>query len=316
MGDRGLSLDGNPGSARPAALVAGCGDLGTRIGLLLAERGFGVWGLRRSGQVPAPLNGLRGDLTDAASIESALADGPRLFELVIYATAADAFDDAAYRRAYVDGVAVLGGALRARAAASGSLEAPASASRCIYISSTSVYGTSDASIVDESTPAEPPGFGGRRLLEGEEAARSLADHAVVLRLGGIYGPGRERLLRTVQDGSAVCFDSPPIWTNRIHVDDAARAAVHLASVDPSRLGVTPAIFLGVDDTPAPDGEVKRWLAARLGVPQPPPAVDGPSSTSRRMRSNKRCSNARLRATGFECLYPSYREGYETLIGDS
>lgn len=286
-------------------LIAGCGDLGQRIGRQLRQEGHTVWGLRRSARSLEPLRALQGDLGDEESLDQAFESVPSDFDLVVYAVAADRFDDAAYRRAYVDGVVHLRRALARRA---GKDPSGPVADRCLYVSSTSVYGTMDGSVVDETSPAEPPGFGGRRLLEGEAAARSLAPVAVALRLGGIYGPGRERLLRTVRDGSAVCYDAPTQWTNRIHVDDAARAAVHLIGHESPE-----PLYLGVDDAPSADGEVKRWLARRLGVAEPPPAESGPSSTSRRMRSNKRCSNARLRASGFELDYPTYREGYGALI---
>ena len=142
---------------------------------------------------------------------------------------------------------------------------------------------------------------------------------MVLRLGGIYGPGRTRLIDQVRGGSAV-IPAESRFTNRIHRDDAAAAIVHLCTMD-----AAPApVYVGVDNEPAEMGEVLRFLAAELGLPQPPSgAADGTagggsagggSAGGEPSRGgNKRCSNALLRSTGFEFRYPSFREGYRDIL---
>jgi hypothetical protein len=72
------------------------------------------------------------------------------------------------------------------------------------------------------------------------------------------------------------------------------------------------VYLGVDHDPASQCEVMTWLAGRLGV-APPRRLDA-ADAPRRVRGNKRCSNARLRASGYVFRYPSFREGYGELIG--
>lgn len=276
-------------------LIAGCGDLGTRLGLALADRGATVWGLRRSPErLPPAIHGLRGDLATPEGIESIdfAALGP--FDLVVYALAADRFDDDAYRRAYVDGVRHLLAALE---------KTPPSL--WLHVSSTSVYAQSAGEWVDESSATEPGSFGGRRLLEGEALLAAAPVRSTILRLSGIYGPGRNRLLESVRRGRATCAE-PPVFTNRIHVEDAVGALMHLATLEEPE-----PVYIGVDHEPTLDGEVKRWLASRLGVPAP--KVGPPSSTSRRMRSNKRCSNRRLLAAGYTFRYPDFRAGYAALI---
>ncbi len=109
------------------------------------------------------------------------------------------------------------------------------------------------------------------------------------------------------------------FTNRIHRDDAAAAIVHLCTMDP----VPAPVYLGVDNEPAELGEVLRFLAAELGLPQPPSgtadaACSGGATAARRggepsRGGNKRCSNALLRSTGFEFRYPSFREGYRDIL---
>lgn len=279
-------------------LIAGCGDLGGRLGVRLEAEGHRVWGLRRSVEkLPPRLLPLAGDLTDPASL-------PELPEVdaVVYTAAADGFTDDAYRRAYVDGVRTLFEALPPESG-------PA---RWLHVGSTSVYAQSGGERVDETSPTEPEHFGGRRLLEGEALlAKTAAERdvrATVVRFGGIYGPGRTRLLDSVRRGTATCYE-PQVWTNRIHIDDCVGALVHLLGHDAPE-----DLYLGVDCEPALDGDVKRWLARKLDLPDPP--VSEPSANSRAMRSNKRCSNARLLASGYEFRYPDYRAGYGALLAES
>jgi len=143
--------------------------------------------------------------------------------------------------------------------------------------------------VDEDSATEPAGFSGRRLLEGEQAAREGPCPAIAVRFGGIYGPGRLRLLRKVLDG-APCTEKPPVYTNRIHRDDCAGVLAHLAWLESPE-----AAYLAVDGAPAPECEVMTWLAERLGVPAPQRLTSGGRTPA---RGNKRCRNARLLASGY------------------
>ncbi len=279
----------------PRVLIAGCGDVGTTLGLSLAADGHEVFGLRRRpDRLPPPVRPVAGDLTDPDS----LATLPEGIELVAYTAAADGFDDDAYRRAYVDGVAHLLAALRAR-------RAPVR--RLLLTSSTAVYAQTDGGWVDETSPAEPAGFPGRRILDGERLVRDSGIPAVVLRLAGIYGPGRTRLVDQVRRGSATCADGPPRWTNRIHRDDCAGAARHLLVLPDAE-----ALWIGVDREPADECAVLDWLAARLGV-APPPRVPPDGSGGSRPRTNKRCSSAKLVASGYRFRWPTYRDGYGALL---
>jgi len=140
--------------------------------------------------------------------------------------------------------------------------------------------------------------------------------AVVIRFGGIYGPGRTRLIDSVRAGTATRPAGPPLYTNRIHRDDCARVLEHLLFLP------TPApLYLAVDDDPAPLGEVLSWLATQIDVPEPPLAVSQPlkpggrgGDPAARARASKRCRHTRLRASGFQFRYPSYRDGYAALPG--
>jgi nucleoside-diphosphate-sugar epimerase len=128
----------------------------------------------------------------------------------------------------------------------------------------------------------------------------------VLRLAGIYGPGRTRLIDQVRSGTARCPEGQSPWSNRVHRDDAAGMIAHLLA-----LGTPRPTYLGVDDEPAPLCDVYRFVAELLQVPPP---ASGPVAA--RERSNKRCSNRWIRESGYRCRYPTYREGYRAMIATS
>lgn len=288
-----------------AILIAGCGYVGSELACRLVAEGHGVWGLRRRpAGLPAGVRPAAADLTDAASLASLFADprGPRRLDGVVYAAAADRGEEAAYRAAYVDGPARLLVALEAAG------ERPR---RVLFTSSTGVYGQRDGSWVDEESPAEPGHFTGRLLLQGERRLLASRFPATVVRLGGIYGPGRTRLLERVRRGEAACREGPPRWINRIHRDDAA-GLLHLLIQLALRDEQLESVYLGVDGDPGEECQVLRWLAARLGV-APPRTEREPPGAAGRGRSNKRCRNDRVRALGYRFRYPSFREGYGALL---
>ena len=273
-------------------LIAGCGDVGTALGLALGERGHDVLGARRSAHLlPAPLRPLALDLTDTRAIERAV---PAV-DIVVYAVAAGRRDEGAYRRAYVDGVTALLEVLEARA------DPPR---RVFFVSSTSVYGERGGAWIDESAPVAPRGFAGESLAAGERRMLASPIPATVVRFAGIYGPGRGWMIERARAGGS-CAGDPPKFTNRIHRDDCAGVLAHLVECD----RVDDA-YIGVDDAPVEECEVLEWLAARLGAPAPR-RVGAGAGESR--ASGKRCSNARLRASGFHFRYPTFREGYAAVL---
>ncbi len=275
------------------ALIVGCGDLGTEVGLRLVTRGLDVVGLRRSpGVLPDGITPLAGDITTAGGVPTLPGD----VEFVVHAVAG-ARGAAGYVALYRDGL---------HRVLDGLAIAGARPRRSVFVSATSVYDVTDGSFVDEDTPADPATDTGAVLLETEHL---LADaglpSATSLRLAGVYGPGRTRLIEQVRHGSARLPD-PPVHTNRIHRDDAAAAVVRLL-LDVDELAP---VYLGVDDDPADKGEVLRFLADELGRPHPPPAESG---SGRSRGGDKRCRNDRLRATGWAPSFPTYREGYRAVL---
>ncbi|MBW3657595.1 MAG: SDR family oxidoreductase [Actinobacteria bacterium] len=266
-------------------LIAGCGYVGSELARRLVAGGHDVWGLRRTATgMPEGVRALAGDVTDAATLD--LPDG---IDALVYAVSPAERDEAAYRAAYVDGLDHVLTAL------------PTAPERLVFVSSTAVYGQTDGSVVDEDSPTEPSSFSGRVLLEAE--ARARAAGGTVLRLAGIYGPGRTRLIDEVRAGEAT-YPPEDVHTNRIHRDDCAGALAHLLTI-----GTRAPVYVGVDDEPALRREVLTWLAERLDAP-PPRAAPG----QRTRGGDKRCSNARLRASGYDLAFPSYRDGYAAMLG--
>ncbi|MFE4833809.1 SDR family oxidoreductase [Arthrobacter sp. NPDC056691] len=275
-------------------LLAGCGDLGTEAGLRFSAAGHRVVGWRRSpDKLPPEIEGAAANLSTAE-----LPPVPADTTAVVIAVAADAPTEEAYRSAYVEGVAHVLDALE---------RDHVTPERVLFVSSTAVYGDAGGAWIDESTTPKPAGFSGRIMREAEELLLKRLDGTgtspVVLRLGGIYGPGRTRLIDQVRTGSAVIPDQRR-YTNRIHRDDAAAAIVHLLSTPDAPAPV----YLGVDNDPAELGDVLGFLAAELGLDVPPTGSMGDARGG-----NKRCSNALLRGTGFSYRYPSFREGYRDIL---
>lgn len=273
-------------------LIAGCGYVGVRLGMQLVERGHSVWAARRRPSVlPQELRPAAVDLMDGSGLDHL----PFPFATIFYTAAAGESSENAYVDAYVRGPQTLLRHLSSLAP---------SPTRLVYCSSTSVYGENQGEHVDEKTLARPEGFRGQRVLEGEELFRASGLETVSLRLGGIYGPGRTRLIEAVRSGAASRQADGDAYTNRIHRNDAAAALAHLMNLQaPAQL------YLGVDEEPALRSEVHRWLAVKLGVES---AVVPPAA---RQPMGKRCSSRRLRDTGFHFEYPTYRQGYSAQIAE-
>ena len=272
-------------------LIAGCGYVGTALARQLAGRGDEVFGLRRgAGEAIPGVRWISADLLEPRS----LADLPGDLDFLVYTAAADGSTEEAYRRAYVEGARNLLGALEG---------SNPGIRRVFFTSSTGVYGQDGGQWVDETSPTEPRRPTGRILLEAEAVFLSGPFPATILRLAGIYGPGRSRLIDQVRHGEAYRSAPPPLYTNRIHRDDCAGALAHLlASPAPE------SVYIGVDHEPVLKREVQGWVAERLALPELPPPAPGAEPTG------KRCRNDRLVGSGYELRYPGFRQGYGEMLG--
>ncbi len=272
----------------PNVLIAGCGYTGIAAAKLFRKDGWKITAWTRSGQL-SDLELASAIVTHAVDVSEPGDVQRNKFDcnLVVHCASSGGGDVGDYRRVYRDGAANLAAAF--------------TETRIIFTSSTSVYGQRNGSWVDENSPAEPATEKGRILREAEEIV--LENSGTVLRLAGLYGPGRSFLLRSVRNGTASAAGSPDRYVNQVHRDDTASAIFLLAgqaSIAPRR------IFNVVDDTPAPRGEILNWLSIQLQIPL---ALSVSATSSKRGDSNKRVSNRRLRSLGWSPLYASYKEGF-------
>lgn len=278
-------------------LVAGCGYLGKNLGGRLAADGHEVWGLRRSLEglkdvERAGLRLIRADLGDPASLEG-LPD----FDSIVLCQAPSRNTDT-YRSTYAEGTRNLLAAV-----------GPRQGRKTLLVSSTSVYAEASGGWVDETTPVDRGAGGPARarqdaqsLLEAESLVLAWPTRGCVLRLAGLYGPGRNRLKRLKEGRLEPDFTGT--YTNRVHVDDAAAAARLVLE-----RGVPGEIYIAADDAPSTQREFYEFLCPRLGLESPA----GPSGAAAEASAGKRCSNRKIRELGFTPRYPSFREGYEPLL---
>lgn len=268
-------------------LIAGCGDVGNELATLLMKNGHVVHGLKRDvSTLPEGVQAMQADLTDPATLTSL----PQDIDLLVFMPTPASRDQAAYESIFLNGWTNLWNSLK---------QTP---QRTLLVSSTAVYGQSDGCMVNEKTSPEPARFNGEVLLQMEQLVASCTEKSVVARVSGIYGPGREGMIRLAASDELEVQQSPPIFTNRIHRDDVAAALMHLLMLEnPLDL------YLVSDDQPVAKFDVLTWIAAMLGKPGP----KGLSVISG--LGGKRVDNKRLRNSGFQLSYPDYRAGYGAIL---
>ncbi|MEF8856892.1 MAG: SDR family oxidoreductase [Haloplanus sp.] len=284
--------------------ILGCGYVGIELGRQLGD-GHEVVGVRRSIDGLAAIRdagfeAIQADVTDPESL-AAVPD----VDALVFAASSGGRDAEAARRIYVEGQRRAIEHFGARA------EPP---NRYLYTSSTGVYGDHGGDWVDESTPIEPTTEKTAVLAAAETVAREAAATAemvpTVARLAGIYGPDRYRVERYLEGPIT------PGYRNLVHREDAAGAIGFLLERDAPVTDV-----LVVDDEPVDRWTFADWLAEACREPEPEKvtveehlaADDRSERATRRLTTDKRCSNERLRSLGYGFQYPTYREGYREAV---
>ena len=280
-------------------LIVGPGYVGLALGRQLVRRGHEVFGLRRSGDASGELHAagihpLVGDITRPET----LLDLPSQFDWVVNCVSSSYGGAEEYRRVYLQGARNLLARL-----------AQTPPAKCVYTSSSSVYGQNDGSLVDETAPTKPPNETSRVLVETERvflaAAREWNFPAVVLRVAGIYGPGRGWWFKQFLAGEARIEGEGRRTLNMIHRDDVAGCII--AALERGQPGE---IYNAVDDEPVTQRDFFAWLAANLNRPMPPSAPEDAETSRKRGVTNKRITNRKLKAElGYAFRYPTFREGY-------
>jgi nucleoside-diphosphate-sugar epimerase len=285
-----------------AKLVIGCGYLGERVARRWLDAGHTVVIATRSeGRAEAfRRRGYQATIADVTRPET-LRQLPAA-ESVLFAVGFDRASHNSIQEVYAGGVRNLLAAL------------PAETGRFIYISTTGVYGPASGEWVDEVTPPDPKREGGRASLAAEEAISEhpLGLRSVVLRLAGIYGPGRIPFIRELRTGEPIPARTSG-WLNLIHVDDAAEVVVAADALN--SIQNSPRLYCVSDGQPVERGEFYSELARQLGA-QPPrfvePNPDSPHAA--RAETNRRIDNARMLAELRVTLtYSDYRAGLANAV---
>jgi nucleoside-diphosphate-sugar epimerase len=281
-------------------LIVGCGYIGLPLGAELVKQGQEVFGLRRAAGMSAELKaaGLTPLVADITRPET-LRDIPDGYDWVVNCVSASGGGAAEYRAVYLQGARNLIEWL-----------SPRPPQKFVYTSSTSVYGQTDGLLVTEASPTEPAGEAANILIATEKVLLDAVERgfpAVILRLAGIYGPGRGYWFRQFLSGEARIEGDGARILNMVHRDDVV-GAICAALKD----GQAGEIYNVVDDEPVTQLAFLQWLSMRLGRALPPSATDEPKAPGKRQATNKAVSNLKLkRALNYRFRYPTYRDGFSS-----
>jgi len=286
----------------PKVLIVGCGYLGQRLAARYGADGLPVSCVVRSESAravlaDAGLDSLRADL-DQDGLPALPSGGARLFYLVPPPAQGE-------RDTRIRGLL-------------GCLQGPAAPRRIVYISTTGVYGDCAGGWVDECSPVDAATSRARRRLDAEQALRDWGERGreyVILRVPGIYGPGRLPIERIRQGLPLVRPEEAP-YTNRIHVDDLASACI--AAMERGRTGE---VYNVADGHPSTMADYFCRIADLAGLSRPPlvdlaeaERVLSPGMLSYQ-RESRRVSNRKLlEELGVELLYPTLEAGLRACLG--
>lgn len=292
-------------------LFAGCGDIGirtiSRLQNLGSDNTWKTLGMRRDlAKLPVGIDAVAGDVRDSERLGELL-DIQNIDVFVVTLTP-NQMSDEGYRESYVAAAQSIESAIKKCSQPPGLI---------VWVSSTGVYGQNNGEWVNEMAAVHPVSFRGKRLLEAEDVINSLPITSIIVRFSGIYGPGRNRLINQVRKGESVP-ELPVSWTNRIHAEDCAGVIVHLLECFRCDEHLDP-YYIATDNEPAPAFEVRKWMANEMGIQfneivQAELGAKILSGVSADV-SGRRCSNQRLRDSGYKFLYPTYRDGYRALLDD-
>lgn len=271
-------------SSRARIAVLGAGYIGTALAVAATARSDEVWAIRRS-TTDGPHDGvrwLRADITGGR-----ITGLPGQLDAVVLTIAPGGSGD--YAGTYPPAASAAVALARATGAA------------LVYTSSTGVYGGVRGEWVTEESPRNGSGPGNDALRAAEDIVlASGLPGATVLRVAGIYGPGRDPRAR--MRNAALLPQRGAYWSNLAHRDDIVRAIFHALV----RRQASPQVFNVSDGCPTLAADVARWLSAQRGD-DPDTLAFG--NDAMRSRNDQRVSNARLVHDGWSPRYPSFRDGF-------
>ena len=284
-------------------LIVGCGFVGLPLGAELVKQGHDVYGVRRSAGAEADLTaaGIKPLVADITNRDD-LARLPGPFDSAVNCVSSTQGGVEEYRQVYLDGTRNLIEWLSA-----------APPKKFVYTSSTSVYGQADGSLIKETSLTAPAGETSNALVETEKillaAAAERKFPAVILRVAGIYGPGRGHLFLQYLRNEAKIAGKGERLINMIHRDDVVGTVI--AALKSGRAGE---IYNAVDDEPVAQIHFFRWLSETLGKWMPPFTTEVENGDRKRGLTNKKVSNRKLKMElGYQFKYPTFRQGYTAEI---
>ena len=274
-------------------LVIGCGKLGQKLGLLAKKTPLDLLGFKRKKITSTNIRIEQQDIFDKSFFDKVKTHSP---DFILYSLSADEQSEKSYRRNYVEGLKQV----------IKSIKYINNFQHLFFVSSTSVYGDNNDQFIDEFSETSPKNFRGTILLEAENLLNTVKFNSTILRLSGIYGSGRNYMIKLSQDAESwPKFDR---WTNRINEDDAANFIIFL--LNQCLQGEIPEkLYLLTDKEPVTLFRLLNWIRQNLNLKNKINITSDPIL-------GKRLRSSIIPSLKFEYKYPTYKQGYKELIQEA
>lgn len=271
-------------------LVIGCGKLGQKLGLLAKKTPLDLLGFKRKKITSTNIRIEQQDIFDKSFFDKVKIYSP---DFILYSLSADEQSEKSYRRNYVEGLKQV----------IKSIKYINNFQHLFFVSSTSVYGDNNDQFIDEFSETSPKNFRGTILLEAENLLNTVKFNSTILRLSGIYGSGRNYMIKLSQDAES--WPKVDRWTNRINEDDAANFIIFL--LNQCLQGEIPEkLYLLTDKEPVTLFRLLNWIRQNLNLKNKINITSDPIL-------GKRLRSSIIPSLKFEYKYPTYKQGYKVLI---
>ena len=274
-------------------LVIGCGKLGQKLGLLAKKTPLDLLGFKRKKITSTNIRIEQQDIFDKSFFDKVKIHSP---DFILYSLSADEQSEKSYRRNYIEGLKQV----------IKSIKYINNFQHLFFVSSTSVYGDNNDQFIDEFSETSPKNFRGTILLEAENLLNTVKFNSTVLRLSGIYGSGRNYMIKLSQDAES--WPKVDRWTNRINEDDAANFIIFL--LNQCLQGEIPEkLYLLTDKEPVTLFRLLNWIRQNLNLKNKINITSDPIL-------GKRLRPSIIPSLKFEYKYPTYKQGYKELIQEA